>query len=178
MRFAETVIQDSCLSPEELVTKLVYDEEFAALFEMALDASARSAYMPRLRLLAHVVAQAANDVASIDDAQLIAATIRGLDPPHARALTLLGDYRKEHPLPPRGGGITLRPSNPGSNTGSAKRLIQVLHTSTDVAVAISATLERQGLIWNEGPWHEAWDVTDYGERILGLLRSTDNGNEE
>jgi hypothetical protein len=176
-RFAETVIQESGLSPEELINKLVDNEEFASLFEAALDASARSAYEQRLQLLARVVSQAANDIASVDDAQLVAATIRDLHPPHVRALTILGDYREGHPLPPRKGGITLRPSNPGGVTGSAKCLVQFLHTSTHVADAISATLERQGLIWNEGPGHEAWDVTDYGLRILDLLRSTDSKTE-
>ena len=38
--------------------------------------------------------------------------------------------------------------------------------------SVSATLERQGLIWNDPPGFVAWGITDYGWRILNLLRNT------
>jgi hypothetical protein len=44
--------------------------------------------------------------------------------------------------------------------------------SADVADSVSATLERQGLVWNDPPGFGAWGITDYGQRIIDLLRST------
>lgn len=45
-------------------------------------------------------------------------------------------------------------------------------TANDVSDAVSATLERQGLIWNDPPGFGGWSITDYGRRILELLRTT------
>jgi hypothetical protein len=48
----------------------------AALFETALEAGVRSAHDRKIQLLARVVAQVANDTATVDDAELVASTIR------------------------------------------------------------------------------------------------------
>lgn len=47
-----------------------------------------------------------------------------------------------------------------------------MDVSDDVADAVSATLERQGLIWNDPQGFGGWEITDYGRRILDLLRNT------
>lgn len=87
--FVHTVIEDSGLDGEGLAARLRDDAGFAALFEGALEAGMRSAHDQKVLLLARVVAQAANDTASVDDAEFVASTIRELQPPHVRALTIL-----------------------------------------------------------------------------------------
>lgn len=95
--FVHTVIEDSGLDGEDLAARLRDDAEFAALFESALEAAMRSAHDQKVQLLARVVAQAANDTASVNDAELVASTIRELQPPHVRALTILADHKRQHP---------------------------------------------------------------------------------
>jgi hypothetical protein len=56
----------------------------------------RSAHDRKIELLARVVAQTANDTAVVDDAELVASTIRELEPPHIRALAVLGDYKQQN----------------------------------------------------------------------------------
>ncbi len=176
--FAQAVIEGSGLPPEDLAARLRDDEEFAALFETALDASARSAHKQKLLLLARVVAQAANDTAAIDDAQLLEATIRDLEPPHVRALAILADYKVEHPDATGVANVIegmagLRMRRPEKVTGSSGILRALMGTSDEVGDAVSATLERQGLIWNDPPGFGGWWITEYGHRILDLLRSVD-----
>lgn len=175
--FVQTVLQDSGLDGEDLAARLRDDAEFAALFEAALDAGTRSAHDQKVRLLARVVAQAANDSASIDDAELVASTIRELEPPHVRALAILAQYKLQHPdasgvAAVLEGMAGLRTRPPGKVSGSSQVLRALMGASADVADSVSATLERQGLVWNDPPGFGAWGITDYGQRIIDLLRST------
>jgi hypothetical protein len=176
--FVSTVIETSGLAAEALAARLRDDEDFASLFETALDAGTRSAYEQKLQLLARVVAQAASDTASIDDAQLVAATIRDLEPPHVRALTVLADYKLEHPDATGVASVIegmagLRVRTPGKVTGSSGVLLALMSISKDVADAVSAALERQGLIWNDPPGFGGWGITDYGQRILDHLQNAE-----
>jgi hypothetical protein len=144
----------------------------------ALDASAQSAHEQKVRLLARVVAQAADDTASLDDAELVAATIRELEPAHVRALAILADYKVHHPDATGigaviGGMAGLRTRTPEKASGSSAVLRARMGTANDVADAVSATLERQGLIWNDPPGFGGWWITDYGRRISDLLRGMD-----
>jgi hypothetical protein len=66
----------------------------------------------------------------------------------------------------------LRTRGPGKVPGSAQTLRALMGVSDDVADAVSATLERQGLVWNDPPGFGGWGITDYGRRILDLLRNT------
>lgn len=173
--FIGTVMEGSGLAGERLAARLSEDPEFAALFETALEASARSAHDQKVRLLARVVAQAANDTASVDDAELVAATIRELEPAHVRALAILAGYKQQHP---DANGVAaviegmagLRTRVPAKVSGTSGILRALMGTSDDVADAVSATLERQGLTWNDPPGFGAWGLTDYGRRILSLLK--------
>ena len=122
--FVSTVIEASGLDAEALATRLRDDEDFAALFETALDASARSAYEQKLSLLARVVAQAASDTASIDDAQLTAATICDLEPPHVRALTVLAGYKLEHPDATGVASVIEHGRRPGAHTRESNGIIR------------------------------------------------------
>lgn len=175
--FIGAVIEDSGLAGEGLAALLRDDPQFAALFEAALGASARSAHEQKIRLLARVVAQAANDTASVDDAELVAATIRELEPAHVRALAILADYKVHHPDATGAAAVIegmagLRTRTPGKASGSSGVLRALMGTANDVSDAVSATLERQGLIWNDPPGFGGWSITDYGRRILELLRTT------
>jgi hypothetical protein len=178
--FVSEVVENSGLDEGALAARLRDDPGFAALFETALESSAGSAHDIKLRLLAKVVGQAANDTATVDDAELVAATIRELEPAHVRALAVLDEYKGHHP---DASGIAaviegmagLRTRRPGRASGSSVVLRTMMGTSDDVADAISATLERQGLIWNDPPGFDAWSITDYGLRILDLLRSVTVG---
>jgi hypothetical protein len=95
--FIGTVMEGSGLAGEGLAARLSDDPEFAALFETSAEASARSAHDQKVRLLAQVVAQAANDTASVDDAALVAATIRELEPAHVRTLAILAGCKQQYP---------------------------------------------------------------------------------
>jgi hypothetical protein len=175
--FVHTVIEDSGLDGEGLAARLRDDAGFAALFEGALEAGMRSAHDQKVLLLARVVAQAANDTASVDDAELVASTIRELQPPHVRALTILADHKMQHPDASGVAAVIegmagLRTRGPGKATGSSQILRALMGVADDVADSVSATLERQGLIWNDPPGFGAWGITDYGWRILNLLRNT------
>lgn len=175
--FVHTVIEDSGLDGEGLAARLRDDAEFAALFEAALDAGMRSAYDQKIQLLARVVAQAANDTATVDDADLVASTIRVLEPPHVRALVILGDYKLQNPDASGVAAVIegmagLRTRLPGKVSGSSQVLRVHMGVSADVADSVTATLEREGLVWNDPPGFGAWGITDYGRRILDLLRHT------
>jgi len=50
----------------------------------------------KARLLARVVAQAADDTASVDDAELVVATIGELEPTHVRALAIFAGYKAQN----------------------------------------------------------------------------------
>jgi hypothetical protein len=168
---------DSGLDGEELAARLRDDAEFAALFEAALDAGVRSAYDQKIQLLARVVAQAANDTATVDDAELVASTIRVLEPPHVRALVTLGHYKLQNPDASGVAAVIegmagLRTRLPGKVSGSSQVLRVHMGVSADVADSVTATLEREGLVWNDPPGFGAWGTTDYGQRILDLLRHT------
>jgi len=174
--FVQTVIEDSGLDGEGLAARLRDDAEFAALFETALEAGVRSAHDRKIQLLARVVAQAANDTATVDDAELVASTIRELEPPHVRALAVLGAYKQQNPDASGVAAVIegmagFRTRRPGKVSGSSQVLQARMGVSADVADSVSATLEREGLIWNDPPGFGAWGVTDYGQRILDLLRN-------
>lgn len=175
--FILNVIEDSGLDGEDLADRLRDDAKFAALFEAALEAGMRSAHDQKVQLLARVVAQAANDTASIDDAELVASTIREMEPPHVRALAMLADYKLQYPdangvAAVLEGMAGLRTRGPGKASGSSQVLRALMGTSPDVADSVSAMLERQGLIWNDPPGFGGWGITDYGGRILDLLQNT------
>lgn len=171
------MVENSCLDGEGLAARLRGDAQFAALFEAALEAGMRSAHEQKIQLLARVVAQAASDVAAIDDAELVASTIRVMEPPHVRALAVLGDYKLQHPdasgvAAVLEGMAGLRTRPPGKESGTSKVLQALMRVSADVADYVSATLEREGLVWNDPPGFGAWGITGYGRRILDLLRTT------
>jgi len=175
--FVHTVIEDSGLDGEDLAARLRDDAQFAALFEAALETGMRSAHDQKVQLLARVVAQAANDTATVNDAELVASTIRELEPPHVRALAILGNYKQQNPdasgvAAVLEGMAGLRTRGPSKVPGSAQTLRALMGAADDVADAVSATLERQGLIWNDPPGFGGWGITDYGRRILDLLRNT------
>lgn len=175
--FVSTVIDNSGLDGEGLAARLRDNAEFAALFEGALEAGMRSAHDQKVQLLARVVAQAADDTASVDDAELVASTIRELQPPHVRALAILADHKLQHPDASGVAAVIegmagLRTRGPGKATGSSQILRALMGVAHDVADSVSATLERQGLVWNDPPGFGSWGITDYGSRIFNLLRNT------
>jgi hypothetical protein len=175
--FVRTVVEDSGMDGERLAARLRDDEQFAALFEAALEAGMRSAHDQKIQLLARVVAQAASDIAAVDDAELVVSTIRVMEPPHVRALAVLDDYKLQHPDPSGVAAVLegmagLRTRPPGKQSGTSKVLRALMHVSADVADSVSATLEHEGLVWNDPPGFGTWGITDYGRRILLLLRTT------
>jgi hypothetical protein len=175
--FVDTVIEDSGLDGERPAARLRDDAEFAALFGDALEAGMRAAHDQKVQLLARVVAQAANDTASVDDAELVASTIRELQPSHVRVLTILANDKLHHPDASGVAAVIegmagLRNRGPGKASGSSQVLRALMGVADDVADSVSATLERHGLVWNDPPGFGAWGITDYGWRIFNLLRNT------
>jgi hypothetical protein len=51
----------------------------------------------RFSFLPALVAQVANDTATVDDAELVASTVHELEAPHVRALAVLGEYKQQNP---------------------------------------------------------------------------------
>jgi hypothetical protein len=105
----------------------------------------------------------ANDTASVDDAALVAATIRELEPAHVRALAILAGYKQQYPdasgvaavIEGMAGFRTRMPEKVSGTSGIPRAL---MGTSDDVADALSATLERQGLVWNDPSDFGAWGL--------------------
>jgi len=50
-------------------------------------------------------------------------------------------------------------------------LFREIGITEDAADAISAALERQGLVWNDPPGYGGWGLTAYGRQIVTVLRS-------
>jgi len=170
--FVSTVLNESALEADDLAERLQSDARLSALFETALDAAVRSADEAKLLLLARVVAQAAGETASVDDSALIAATVRELEPPHVRALVALAGGKgmlsllQVKEIQARSGSV--EGTYP---TASSWALRCEMRISDEIADALSATLERLGLIANAEAASCSWEITQYGQRLLSHLRN-------
>lgn len=111
----------------------------------------RSAHDHKIRLLARVVALAANDTATVDDAELVASTIRVLAPPHVRALAILGDYKLQNPDASSVAAVIegiagLRTRLPGKVNGSSRILRDRMGVSADTDFGLAAAYQDRCLL--------------------------------
>jgi hypothetical protein len=74
---------------EQSFARAMEHPETEAMFGWALRAAAETGVAAKRRMLSRVVAQAMNDDARVDEAQLFVAALRELDGPHLRALARL-----------------------------------------------------------------------------------------
>jgi len=143
---------------------------------VTLEAAGRIVEEDHARALGRVLAQAVDDKAAIDQSQLLAATIRDLEPPHIRALAVLRtvdaerspETRLEKAIP-LAKLNRLRMPRPESTTPAANVLRANVPCSTAVAEALAATLQRHGLIWNDPAGFSQWGITDYGHTLVRTL---------
>jgi len=166
-----TAVEESGTQIEDLLRRCTDDEGLAVLLALALEAAARVAGEQAVRALGRVTASALTDDALIDDAQLIAATLRDLAPPHVRALGVLitaDAERKEPGAFERTVRLRIPPA-PGSASGVGRVLAARLRCGPDVAEALTATLERHGLVWNDPPGFPGWGITPYGRTVYAYL---------
>lgn len=173
----DTALQHSGLSEETFVRRLRDGVKLAMLFGQALEAAARAMDMAHARSLGRVVAEAVTDEASVDEAQLILATLRDLAPPHVRALALLASAQGQPPVPSR---APRNPQNPREpvvewTSPAAKALRDRTDWDIGVAESVVSGLQRHGLIYNELPGEFKWGMTSYGIRVLNYLPSGPNG---
>lgn len=81
---------------DALGARLCEDEQLEATFVAAVEAALRTGMEAKRRLLTRAVAQAVEDAAKVDDAQLMVDTLSQLDVPHIQALQRLAAEYYEH----------------------------------------------------------------------------------
>ena len=76
------------MSEAQLIDALTRDPSACLLATTALNAAADTALQEKVRLMGHVLANAATDVAVVDEELLVARAVRLLEAPHFRTLAL------------------------------------------------------------------------------------------
>jgi hypothetical protein len=165
----------SGMEPDDIAALIGGSEPLAEILESGWDAAARTASDYRIRLLANVAAQALTDPARIDIAELRMQTFRELTEQQVHALMLLAVTDEQRPVPnaveqmidasTRYKGPRTWPAHK-----AASRALSGCGHEPDVADAITAALERHGLIWNDPAGLGGWGLTDYGRHIVRFLR--------
>lgn len=92
-------VDESGIPANDLSGVIGADADLMLLSITALQAASETALRSKVRLMGHVIANAATDRALIDESLLIARAVRFLEAPHIRVLALLAD-------PPRYDGDT------------------------------------------------------------------------
>lgn len=183
VRFENEVLEATGMEPVEIADRIAANEPLAEALENGWDAAERTASDYKIRLLARVVAQALTDQAQIDITQLRMQTFRELEEQQVRALALLsGMYEQRRILNSVEQMIeaNTRYKGPrkGSQSGASRQLSTLLGAdSENLADAITAALERHGLIWNDPPGFNGWGLTSYGQHIVQFLREIDHGTD-
>ncbi|HEX5204201.1 MAG TPA: hypothetical protein VFW27_30095 [Actinoplanes sp.] len=162
---------------EELIEKLVADEEHEELLVRVLGIAQDSAMREKRRALGRILANAADETGTKVDAQFAnARVIADLDPVHVRLLRILSltpphlrKYAIDH-------GVDLR---------SARRWCPWSVAAMDPGLSEAVwgalpVLERNGLVWKVGEVHTPkagiepeYEITRYGDYLLALLGSLD-----
>lgn len=152
---ATTAMEQSGLDVEELLRRITDNEQLSILFAMTVEAAQRSHIDSKVRALGRALASGAlvSDDASLDEAQLVAATLAALEVPHVRAMLVLFEAGTRH----------------GRKTECSAVIQTSLGTTASAAQSIVAVLAHHGLVWVDPPGFPGWGVTDYGEKILGFL---------
>ena len=153
-----------------LGARLAADPQLETTFVTAVDAAIRTGHEQKRRLLARAVADAVNDPAKVDEAQLMVDTLSQLDVPHIHTLRRLANERERY-----------QPA-----TDEQYEMLTEEHFRPPVAWAnalapVKATLVRVGAVQlmlpeeSEGPLTGV--ITQYGIQILQELRAEPEGSQ-
>lgn len=190
-RNAEQVLDDAAaeseLDVEELLRRVGEDERLMLLLASTIEAAQRASAEAKLTGLARALATGIlqNDDAAIDEAQMIVATIRELEPAHLRALEHVAgqDYprAREVPVevtdaPPILGFVRVPEDRPAVAIGAT-----LAEKSELLAFPIIATLVRHGLIYEsqnaadpQDYYFGSYYATTYGRHVLHMLHGRTN----
>jgi hypothetical protein len=172
--YVQEVLAASGMESDDIAGVIGGNEPLAEILGAGWDAAAHTASDYKIRLLANVVAQALTDPVRIDIAQLRLQTFRELEEQHVHGLALLAVADEQRPAPSYmdqmvDASTRYKGPRAGTQTGASRALSHAGH-EPDVADAITAALERQGLVWNDPAGFGAWGLTDYGRHIVRFLR--------
>ena len=177
-------VEESGIPANDLADTIGADSNLMLLTMTALQAASETALRSKVRLMGHVIANAATDRALVDDGLLFARAVRLLEAPHLRVLVLLDD-------PPRYDGdaegqatirwspsqIAVRLDWPSTSVTAVLMTLQ----SASCAVLTSAKIDggadtyrdlmtvRQPVALNE----MSCEITDFGSHLLQELTSGD-----
>lgn len=163
---AETLVASIALAvgEETLALRLADDPRAEALFVNAVNAALRTGYEAKRQLLARVVANALQDGAILDDAELLVNTLEDLEAPHIAALVRLEAEWLER----------LHTDVSVVNWGSSPAWQNLPEPIRAVLVRVGAAKPSpQTAVALEGP-RRAEGITDWGLSILKQLRGGDS----
>jgi hypothetical protein len=174
---ALTAVEASGLDAEELLGRIAESEQLSVLFAIAVEAARRSQLQAKVRALGRAVASGAlaADEATVDEAQLVAATLATLEAPHIRALLLLSKAKSDGPSDEAGKPTETGKADvptalkPTRERTVAELIRKGLGTTVEASEAILAILANNGLVWLDPPGFAGWGLTAYGARILLVL---------
>lgn len=161
-RFAEDVIEDTPV--ERLKQRMEDDERIEIIFLEGVELAVRSGLAAKRRLLARVVARAADNDDEVETAQLLLQVLRDLDSPHLGALKRIcdaGDATAAEVPPDEDGEQQHARVSEAVMAAGANEAAPVRAALVRTGVAHSATLTGGGL--------EIYRVTDFGRTLLADL---------
>jgi len=154
------------MSPAELHTWAVHDDERLGLLAATVQAALATLDQAKLRTLAHVLSEAVEDDAKLDLSALMTRTLGDLEPPHIRVLRAM--CKETSPLPASGESLA-------EGAWMLSTLEQRFPHLSGGLLPIMATLNRHALVHEglaggvEGAIDPAWSATEYGVRLLAYL---------
>jgi hypothetical protein len=156
------------MSPSELQTWAVSDTNRLSLIASTVQAALSSLDQVKARTLAHVAAEAVEDDAKLDVANLMIRTLGELEPPHIQVLKAMCTEVS----PPSASGEQITPGGRLLST-----LSQRFPFLVEGLLPIMVTLDRLALVFEglagtrqeDGGPDRAWGATEYGEQLLSYL---------
>lgn len=180
-RAIDVALDASCMSEAQLIDALTRDPSTCLLATTALNAAADTALQEKIRLMGHVLANAATDVAVVDEELIVARAVRVLEAPHFRTLALLDDPPRFDGDPEGTSTMRWTPQYLASSLGWPQRSVtSVLLTLQSVAAALLSPSTIDGgrasyreLLRTRGPLelNEMYcEITDFGAHLADRIR--------
>jgi len=162
----ETAVQESVLSPSDLLEQARSDERRADLLDMTMATAMTTTSREKLRGLGRVLAAeiTADNETTVDASCVLSRIIGEMDPPHIRALALIAELGRFNPS----AGI-------GATDALGVCLQQVFPGLGSVASQVGAFLVGNGLVTNPFYVNGILAVTDLGRTVLELVRGAEDG---
>ncbi|MGY5885038.1 hypothetical protein [Modestobacter lacusdianchii] len=177
----DVALDASCMSEAQLIDALTRDPSACLLATTALNAAAETALQEKVRLMGHVLANAATDAAVVDEELLVARAVRVLEAPHFRVLALLDDPPRFDGDPEGTSTMRWTPPHLAARRGWPQRSVtSVLLTLQSVAAALLSPSTIDGgrasyreLLRTRGPLELTemhCEITDFGAHLAERIR--------